>query len=75
MITPRESRMLDDHIINGRWHKCCCGGRWSDSDGGPCHVECRECGKPTESEGPDLCPECLEKTKTEDDDENPVHPD
>ena len=36
--------MSDDFIINGRWHKCQCGARWSDSDGGPCHWDCKECG-------------------------------
>lgn len=30
-------RSHDDFIINGRWHKCVCGARYSDSDGGPCH--------------------------------------
>jgi hypothetical protein len=34
----------DDFILNGAWHKCVCGAQYSDSDGGPCHWTCDNCG-------------------------------
>lgn len=33
----------DDFIINGHWHRCECGARYSDSDGEPCHYRCANC--------------------------------
>ena len=34
----------DDWAVSGSWHKCACGGSWSDSDGSPCHETCNGCG-------------------------------
>ena len=51
----------DDYILNGNWHKCACGARWSDSDGGPCHVKCEDCGELIDSDEVNedcLCPDC-----------------
>jgi len=36
--------MYDDWVMNGNWHTCVRGHRWSDSDGGPCCEECVGCG-------------------------------
>lgn len=30
--------------IHGRIHRCVCGLPWWDSDGGPCHERCIDCG-------------------------------
>lgn len=38
-------RDYDDFIVNGSWHTCECGSRWSDSDGGPCCSRCESCGE------------------------------
>ena len=57
----------DDYIINGSWHKCVCGARWSDSDGGPCCYECEICGAivnvDDQPEEPydEMCKECRDK--------------
>jgi len=53
---------MDDYIVNGSWHKCVCGSRWSDSDGEPCHFEC-ECGEVVDctegfGEDSDMCKAC-----------------
>lgn len=57
----------DDYILNGHWHKCCCGAWWSDSDGGPCHQPCEKCDAPTDADDglcdkcrQQICPECGE---------------
>jgi hypothetical protein len=35
-----------DHFLqSGYSHRCVCGRLWYDSDGGPCHWECVDCGK------------------------------
>ena len=49
----------DDWAMNGNWHTCICGARWSDSDGGPCHEECTSCGEACEGLDEDeRCEEC-----------------
>ena len=53
--------MSDHFIVNGYSHTCCCGSNWYDSDGGPCHTECCQCGKPCEEtfgKNDDLCEKC-----------------
>ena len=53
----------DDWKINGSWHRCACGARWSDSDGGPCCKPCTRCENPVK-EGDDengLCQECAKE--------------
>jgi hypothetical protein len=45
----------DDYILNGEWHTCVCGARWSDSDGGPCHSKCDNCGDIVDDEAPCGC--------------------
>jgi len=52
----------DDWRVHGHWHTCTCGAEWSDSDGGPCHVECDECHKSVSVDDVDddgHCPECV----------------
>lgn len=51
----------DDWRVNGEWHLCECGRKWSDSDGGPCHVKCPTCDElsdPSEADDNDLCSKC-----------------
>lgn len=40
-----RTEMSDDYIVNGRWHTCGCGTRYSDSDGG-----CGNCAEMTDEE-------------------------
>jgi hypothetical protein len=58
----------DNYILNGSWHKCVCGSSWSDSDGGPCHARCVECGTITDCDDIDFfgrCPKCYKTIRTE----------
>ena len=57
-------RDYDDWAVNGSWHKCVCGSRWSDSDGGPCHETCPQCGDylcVEDFDGHEFCPACQAK--------------
>jgi hypothetical protein len=40
----------DFFILNGYGHKCHCGEKWYDTDGGPCHYVCGFCGKLVDAE-------------------------
>ncbi len=47
---------------SGSYHRCVCGRPWSESDGGPCHIRCAECGciYPAEEVDQDgICVACL----------------
>lgn len=46
---------------SGRYHRCICGRPWSESDGGPCHERCAECGciYPVEIVHDGICEDCL----------------
>lgn len=49
----------DFFLTHGYSHRCICGEVWYDSDGGPCHVKCADCGEITDD--PDEegnCPDC-----------------
>jgi hypothetical protein len=57
----------DDYVINGYWHRCICGERFSDSDGGPCHSECSTKGcEGIAGEGEDFCPDCIVEIERKD---------
>lgn len=47
MLGRFPASAYDNWRLNGNWHRCICGARWSDSDGGPCHVKCEDCGAVT----------------------------
>ena len=48
----------DDWKLNGNWHTCVCGARYSDSDGGPCHWKCETKGCHNIIDEGDYCEEC-----------------
>jgi len=35
----------DQYATFGYAHRCECGATWYDSDGGPCHERCVDCGE------------------------------
>ena len=58
----------DDWRINGNWHRCECGARYSDSDGGACHSRCTGCKSLFENEelnDDGMCPACEAQIKAE----------
>lgn len=68
----------DDWRCHGNRHKCVCGSTWTDSDGGPCHWECK-CGKVVDEDSchkkhTDYCEECGSQLEEETDDEDEADP-
>lgn len=52
----------DDWRMHGETHRCDCGASYTDSDGGPCHFTCKECGDLVgdESESDTYCQKCFD---------------
>lgn len=50
----------DSWATSGYTYRCICGALWTDSDGGPCHGECKNCKEVVESEelSAGLCSDC-----------------
>lgn len=62
------------YIEQGRHYRCICGDTYYQSDPGPCHWQCQECGTIVDEgnadhEFEDLCQECGDVKREEDENE------